>query len=58
VSSSWATRNERRAFVCLACLKAGAPTRVFLHPGEPEPPRCTIHRCKMVRQVNKRYHHK
>jgi hypothetical protein len=48
--------RERRAYVCPACAKEGGARRIFLLPGESEPPRCPVHRRPMERQPNARYH--
>ncbi len=46
---------ERRAYVCPECFNKGNPTRIFLHPHEPGPPKCPIHAIKMIRQRNRPY---
>jgi hypothetical protein len=45
---------ERRAFICYhkECVP---PHRVFLRPGEPEPPNCPDGHGAMTRQVNVPY---
>lgn len=45
--------HERRAYVCFT--KEGVlHQRVFLMPGDPEPPKCPTHG-KMLRQTNLSY---
>lgn len=48
---------ERRAYVCAHKDHGTNPPRIFVIPGDPEPPRCPEHG-KMIRQTNLPYHPK
>ena len=46
--------RERRAYICTHKAHVACAYRVFVNPGDPEPPRCPDHG-PMTRQMNMPY---